>query len=230
MSYLTYVFKVIWEVINKMHPETRSLIILALFGYVLYSQINKSTQDIVNQKTEQTDTDERKAEEYSKNTAIEVNRHVRLIAHKDPDAFDVLLLSYHNSKSNLQGYKFLYLSCITEAPKSIDIPLVGHQWTNLDYVYYVDELEKIHNQEIVNISNIDSMKYNLPKLYRLLKSSEAKSASFYVVEGKNNPIGIVVTLYKEVNTSNIDKDKIVMPSIQKLAILLDYDQNKKCQQ
>lgn len=227
MSFLTNLFKVIWDVINKINPETRSIIILALFGYVLYSQINKSTQDIITQKTEQTNEKEKKAEEYAKNTAIEVNRHVRLIAHKDQDAFDVLLLSYHNSKSNLHGYKFLYLSCITESPKSIDTPLVGHQWTNLDYVYYVDELEKIHNQEVVNISNIDSMRYSLPKLYRLLKNSEAKSASFYVVEGKNNPIGIVVTLYKEINASNIDKDKIIMPSIQKLAILLDYDQNNK---
>ena len=55
---------------------------------------------------------------------MSINRHVRLIAHKDSDAFDVLLLSYHNSKASLQGYRFLYLSCITESPKSIDYPLI----------------------------------------------------------------------------------------------------------
>ena len=68
--------------------------------------------------------------------------------------FDVLLLSYHNSKQSLSGFKFLYLSCLTEASKSIDTPLLKNQWTNLDYVYFVDELEKIHNQEIVNFIDL----------------------------------------------------------------------------
>jgi hypothetical protein len=26
-----------WELINKVHPETRSLIIILLFGWILYS-------------------------------------------------------------------------------------------------------------------------------------------------------------------------------------------------
>lgn len=194
-----------------------------MFGYILYSQINQSTYNILNEKFTQKVENEKQAEEYTKNTAMEVNRHVRLIAHKDNDAFDVLLLSYHNSKANLQGYKFLYLSCITEAPKSLDIPLIGHQWSNLDYIYYVDELEKIHNQEIVNIQDIDNMKNSLPKLFRLVKSSDANAVSFYVVEGKNSPIGIIVILYKSLPTNMLDKNKIVMPSIQKLAILLDYE-------
>ena len=66
----------------------------------------------------------------------------------------------------------------------------------MDYVYYVDELEKLHNQEIVQISNIKEMEDYLPKLYRLVKSSDAKAVSFYVVEGKKSPIGIIVILYK----------------------------------
>ena len=223
MPFLVKFLKETWEFINKIHPETRSLIIIILFGYVMYSQINQSTQNIIKQRTEQVIEQEKQAEQYTKDTAIEVNRHVRLIAHKDTEAFDVLLLSYHNSKASLQGYKFLYLSCITEAPKSIDCPLIGSQWSNLDYIYYIDELEKIHNQEIVNISDIESMKLTLPKLYRLVKYSEAKGVSFYVIEGKKSPIGIVVVLYKDNNVNHADKAKIIMPSIQKLAILLDYE-------
>ena len=213
----------VWEFINRINPETRTLIIILLFGWVLYSQIYQSTCQIVNQNTEVSIEKEKEAEEYAKNTALEVNRHVRLIAHEDNEAFDVLLLSYHNSKASLQGYKFLYLSCITEAPKSIDTPLVGKQWTNLDYIYYIDELERIHNQEILTISDVDNMQYNLPKLYRLIKQSDAEAASFYTIEGKNNPIGIIVILYKKGNINGMDKAKIIMPSIQKLAILLDYE-------
>ena len=215
--------KLCWEFLNRLHPETRTLIIILLFGYVLYSQINQSTHDQIKDQYEQSIQAEKEAEEYAKEKAIEVNRHVRLIAHKDKDAFDVLLLSYHNSKQSLQGFKFLYLSCLTEAPKSIDTPLLKNQWTNLDYVYYVDELEKLHNQEIIQISDIQQMEDDLPKLYRLVKASDAKAVSFYIVEGKKSPIGIIVMLYKDPIKCQMEKAKIVMPSIQKLAILLDYE-------
>ena len=216
-------FKHAWEFINRIHPETRSLIIILLFGYILYSQISQSTQIQLKQQYEQSIQAEKDAEEYAKEKAIEINRHIRLVAHKDTDAFDVLLLSYHNSRQTLQGFKFLYLSCLTEAPKSIDTPLLKNQWTGLDYVYYVDELEKIHNQEIVQISDIEDMKENLPKLFRLVRASDAKAVTFYVIEGKNSPIGMVVILYKDPIKCSMEKAKIVMPSIQKLAILLDYE-------
>lgn len=215
--------KHLWEFINKISPETRTILIILLFGQILYSQIIKSTYNIVKDNTEETVKQEKKAEQYTQETASEVSRHIRLIAQKDEEAFDVLLLSYHNSKQNLQGYKFLYLSCIAEAPKSLDTPLIGNQWSNLDYIYYIDELEKIHNQEVITISDINGMKNSLPKLYRLMKSSEAESVSFYVIEGKENPIGIVVILYKTNFIDTKEEAKIVMPSIQKLAILLDYE-------
>lgn len=212
-----------WEFINKINPETRSLIIILMFGYVLYTQINQSTQAQLKEQQEKTFKLEKEAEEYAKDKAIEVNRHVRLIAQKDKDVFDVLLLGYHNNKQSLQGFKFLYLSCLTEAPKSIDTPLLKNQWTNMDYIYYVDELEKLHNQEIIHISNLLEMEDNLPKLYRLVKSSDANAVSFYVIEGKKSPIGILVMLYKDPIACKMEKAKIVMPSIQKLAILLDYE-------
>jgi len=35
--------KKIWELINRIHPETRSLIIILLFGWIMYSQISVET-------------------------------------------------------------------------------------------------------------------------------------------------------------------------------------------
>jgi hypothetical protein len=55
-------------------------------------------------------------------TAIEINEQVQLISEIDKEAFDVLLLNYHNNTQSLQGYKYLYLSCLTEAPRSLDTP------------------------------------------------------------------------------------------------------------
>ena len=66
---------------------------------------------------------------------------------------------------------------------------------------------------MVQIDDISKMKLNLPKLYRLVKSSDANAAAFYVIEGKRFPIGIVVVLYKEPVKNYLEKAKIVIPSI-----------------
>jgi hypothetical protein len=57
------------------------------------------------------------------------------------------------------------------------------------------------------------MKEDLPKFYRLVKSSDAKAVSFYIVEGKKSPIGIIVILYKDPIACKMEKAKIIMPSI-----------------
>jgi len=41
------------------------------------------------------------------------------------------------------------------------------------------------------------MGVTLPKLYRLVKASDAKAISFFTIEGHNSPIGLIVIFYKE---------------------------------
>ena len=111
-----------WELLNKINPETRSLIIILLFGWILYSQITSETAKQIEEKHRQEIVKNKKAEQYSMNTAIEINEQIQLIADKDKNAFDVILLNYHNNTQSLQGYKYLYLSCLTEAPRTLDTP------------------------------------------------------------------------------------------------------------
>lgn len=215
-----------WKFINKIHPETRSLVIILLFGYILYSQITNETYRQMCEKAEQETIHNKKAEQYSMETAIEINHQIQLIAEKDNDAFDVLLLNYHNNTQSLQGYKYLYLSCLTEAPRSLDVPTLKQQWNRIDYIYYADELTKIHNQSFVQFEDIEQMGKLLPKLYRLVKVSEAKAISFFTIEGHNSQIGLVIILYKEHKQYDYKYAKGIMPCIQRLAILLDYDKIK----
>ena len=196
-------------------------------GYVFYSQISFSTQRFIVDKFEQINKSEKAAENYTQNTAIEINDQVKLIADKDQDAFDVLLLNYHNNTQSLQGYKYLYLSCLTEAPRSLDTPLLKWQWNNIDYIYYADELAKLHRQSFVPFSNIEQMGAQLPKLYRLVKASDAQAVSFFTIEGYDAPIGLVVILYKEYKKYDFKYAQGILPCIQRLAILLDYDESKK---
>ena len=219
-------FKQVWELLNKIHPETRSLIIIFLFGWILYSQITTETAKQIEWKHRQEIVDTKKAEQYSLETAIEINQQVQSIAEIDRDAFDVLLLNYHNNTQSLQGYKYLYLSCLTEAPRSLDTPTLKQQWNKLDYIYYADELYKIHSQSFVKFEDVEKMGKPLPKLYRLVKSSEAEAISFFTIEGHDNQIGLIIILYKQPKTYDYKYAGKILPHIQKLALLLDYDKNK----
>ena len=220
-------FKKCWELLNKIHPETRSLIIVLLFGWILYSQITRETAKQIDEKHRQEIVKNKEAERYSMNTAIEINEQVKLIADRDKDAFDVILLNYHNNTQSLQGYKYLYLSCLTEAPSTLDAPTLKQQWNKLDYIYYADELAKIHGQSFVQFETVEDMGKNLPKLYRLVKASDAKAVSFFTIEGHNSQIGLVVLFYKEYKKYNYQFARGILPCIQKLAILLDYEKVKK---
>ena len=215
-----------WELVNNISSETRSLIIIFLFGYILYSQLAECTKNQISKRFQEEVLHNKEAEQYSRETAIEINYQIQMIAKRDTQAFNVLLLNYHNNTQSLQGYKYLYLSCLTEAPKSLDTPLLKQQWNKIDFIYYADELSKIHNQNFVYIDNIEKMSVNFPKLYRLVKASDAKALSFYTIEGRTSAIGMVVILYKEPKTFN-PAQYYILPYIQKLALLLDYENLNK---
>ena len=219
-------FKDVWGIVNRIHPETRSVIIIILFGWILYSQITGETGQQIKERFEQEVVSNKKAEQYSMETGIEINQQVQEIAEIDKDAFDVLLLNYHNNTQSLQGYKYLYLSCLTEAPRSVDVPTLRQQWNKLDYIYYADELFRIHNQSYVKFLDIEEMKTNLPKLYRLVKASDAQSVTFFTIEGSDSQIGMIVLLYKAPKKYGYLYAGKILPHIQKLALLLDYN-NKK---
>ena len=219
--------KYLWGIISKIHPETKTLIIVLLFGWVLYSQIIGETGKQVGEIFQQEVVSNKKAEQYSMQTAIEINQQVQEIAQIDNEAFDVLLLNYHNNTQSLQGYKYLYLSCLTEAPRSLDTPTLKQQWNRLDYVYYADELSKIHNKSCVRFQNIEDMGKNLPKLYRLAKASDAQAISFFTLEGHQSQIGLIVILYKQPRIYDYNFAGAILPHIQKLALLLDYDKIKE---
>lgn len=224
---LTYIKK-FWELLNKISPTNRNFIIIILLGFVFYNQICVQIKRYIVQELTIDIASNKKAEIYTKDTAIEINRQVKLIADHDQDAFNVLLLSYHNSTQSLQGYKYLYLSCITEAPKELDTPLLKPQWDKIDYIYYADELVKVHNQSFIHIQNLENIKNSLPKLYRILKGSDAQAASIYAIEGHEAPIGMIVILYKQPkDVYSLNCQKTILSSIQKLAILLDYDNMQK---
>lgn len=215
-----------FKYINNLPGCVKSCIITFLLGIIFINYIEKQNMNILKQYTQNTEIAEQQAEQYTINTASDINRYISDIAEKDKDAYDVILLSYHNTQKSLQGYRYLYLNCLTEKLIGIDSEPLKDYWSNLDYIYYEDELSKIHNLEFLPISNVDDIQVTMPKFYRKLCLSGAKAAAFYTIEGLNNPIGMVVILYKEPHVNNKNVEKILF-DIQKLALLLDYQNVKK---
>ena len=223
---LTYIKK-FWNLLNKISPTNRNFIIIILLGFLFQNQICTRMRKYLAEEIKLDIASNKKAEDYTKTAALEINRQVKLIAEKDQECCNVLLLSYHNSTQSLQGFKYLYLSCIAEAPKELDTPLLKPYWDKIDYIYYADELVKIHNQGFVHIRDLEEVRQTLPKLYRLVKASEAESVTFYAMEGHEAPIGMIVVLYKNQKLYNYKNQKDMVAPIQRIAILLDYGNMQK---
>ena len=213
----------VFKWIDKIPSCAKTTIIIALFGFIAINYVKTQNEDILRQYSKFTEMTEQRAEQYTLETASDVNACVQSIAQKDTAAYNVLLLSYHNTKKSLQGYRYLYLNCLTEKPKGIEAEPLREFWYNLEYIYYEDELSKIHSNEFLRITDIEIMKTTMPKFYRRLKLSGAKAAAFYTIEGPKNPIGLIVVLYD--HTREFQRGeymKTVSSDIQKLAVLLDY--------
>lgn len=219
-------FKKFWKILSKLSPNTRSAIIIILLGYIMYFQINQSTHETMINIMEKNIKSEKQAEQYTKDTANQINQWVKLIQERDQAAFDVLLLNYHNNTQSLQGYKYLYLSCLVEQPRSVDTPLLKSQWNNIDYIYYVDELTKIHSQNFVKIQDITEMKIALPKLYHLVKGTDAKSISFFTIESNSQAIGMIVIFYDQEIVYDQKDLAFILKTVNELAKLLDYENVK----
>ncbi len=220
--------KKIWDFINGLNSQLKTAIIVVMLlgaGFVYMKYYN---QEIIKDYVEVVEDQERVAEEYTLELAPFINECVLEIQKNDEDCQNVLLLNYHNSKKSLQGFRYLYLNCITEKPKGLDSEPVKMYWHELEYIYYEDEISRIHDNGSLLINHVDSIKNSFPKIYRKLISCNAQAAAFYPIEGVRTPIGMIIVLYKEPNHLH-DSEYInkVSPQIQRLSTLLDYPNIKQ---
>lgn len=216
-----------WDFINGMNPQVKTLLILILFGCITYTHLLEQNQKIIVDYIEKVEKQNFQDENYTLKMAHYINEYVYNIQKSDRDCYNVLLLNYHNSQKSLQGFRYLYLNCITESPKGLEDESLKPYWNNLEYIYYEGELTRIRNNGYLRVESIEQIKETFPKIYKKLLICDAKAAAFYPIEGINSPIGMVVVLYKHPKEYSLGfYNKNVSPWIQKLSIILDY-QNVK---
>lgn len=214
----------LWNAINRLDSHVKTMIILAAIFFIGYPYINNKYIQPLNEFKKHMDEKNQQDEGYTLKMANRINEIVHILQLEDGKCYDVILLNYHNSKKSLQGLRYLYLNCIAESNKDTSDPELKEYWSNLEFIYYEQEITKIRNQRYLYVQNIEQIKDSYPKFYKKLLVSDAKAAAFYPIEGIDSPIGMIVILYKE--PCKFESEyfaKHISPYIQKLAVILDYN-------
>lgn len=165
----------------------------------------------------------RDREQYTIDITPKVQNILQDVVDKDEDATNVLLLNYHNTLTSSHGLSYRYLTGLCESFQESD-PCIDY-WKELDYMNYGEEIQKITARRCLLMNNTQIFRKDYPKFTYLVERSNAKSAVFYPIIGVDNSVGMLVILYnKEISGITLDHlRKVISPTIQPLAILLDYD-------
>lgn len=215
------IFRKALKTLDGINTHIKTAIICLFTIITLFIYIPQQIKDAIDAHYQKIYETEVNADVYTLETAQIINGGIINIQKQIPECYNVLLLNYHNSSSSVQGFKYLYLNCLTESPKYVDDDLLKDYWSELDYVYYDDELKRIHAHGYVHINNIEDIRATFPKFYKKFKLSGALAADIIPLKGVRFPIGLVVILYKNPQQKNNLNSEIIFEEIQKISTILD---------
>lgn len=159
-------FKKLYILIDAINPHVKTCIIILclMIPVVFYTCENVLTHYRIDLIQNHIDS-----EQHTIDCSSEINRIITEIQDNVPECSNVMLLTYHNQTNSVNGFSYMYLDWLTETSRSIEDPILQESWTNLKYVYYCDELQRIHNTGYFMINNIEDVKFTLPRLYKKFK-------------------------------------------------------------
>lgn len=218
----------IYEWINNLGPNIKTIIIIALSLLVIETSFKDHSKLILQDYTEQVQHEKYLAEEYTKIIAPSINEYIEKILNRDRDASNVILLNYHNTLVSTHGLSYRYLTSLTEKKRGLDTKSCLRIWKELEYINYGEEIEKINDNKSLRMDSIPKYANVLPNLVELLQRSGAVSAAFYPLQGVEGPVGMLVVIYpikKEYNLGYYQS--VIAPSLQPLTTWLDYNSVKE---
>lgn len=212
----------IYNWIDKLNPNLKTILIVLLFGGLMYSNYKSDMQDILKDYGRQVQDDKALSEQYTKDKSSEINAKIENILVKDGQVNNVLLLNYHNTLTSTHGLSYRYLTVLTEKKRGGRSCL--RYWKELEYVHYGEEIEKINELKYLRIDTLSKSEEQFPNLVELIKMSGHTSAAVYPIRGHGDYVGMVVMLYKKHRSYDLGYyQEVLSESVQDLAILLDYN-------
>lgn len=221
-------FSKLYSIVSGLSSDTKNIIIIGMFFIISVLAYEDIGDRIVKDTVKTTIEMKEDAEKYSQEMTPVINEHIYHILMSDPDASNVILLSYHNSQTSIHGFSYLYITGLTEEGRwDITKPYIDN-WNELSAINYGNELNKIHLRKYLRVDSLEGIKSEYPKLYFKLKECDAKSAAFYPIQKRSNPSGMIVILYK--NTKKYELGyymKTIEPCMSELHNVLDYMKKKE---
>lgn len=218
----------VYSFVSGLSSDAKTCIIVAMF-FVISTMLYKDTENkLVDKSAKYSIELKEKAEDYTKKMTPVIREYIYRILLNDPDASNVILLSYHNTQTSSQGFSYRYITgLLEEARWDITQPYFD-TWKELSAINYGNELDRIHKIGYLRVDSLENIKKNYPKLYFKLKECDVKSAAFYPIHSRVSQVGMILILYKDYKTYDLGYYiKVLGQDISELYSILNYSHRKE---
>ena len=220
--------KQLWTFIESLPNSVKTIIIIVLSGVILSYRIVNSFETRIRNINQKNSIEMQEEEKYAIEMAEPINQCLREISDKDKDTYDVILLTYHNTKKTMQGFSYIYIDYLTDYKNDPSQPKVNKFFKELDWMYYSDELKTLQDQSYYRCNSLDSLKVKYPKLYYdVFQELNPKALAIYKIQGIDSPLGLLIILYDKPKSYYLGySNTVIYPYLQQLASILDYNNIK----
>ena len=221
--------KQLWTFIEALPNTVKSLIIFIIIGIFLYYGIDNNLEHYIKYIDQKAPLEMQAEEKYAIEMAEPINQCLKEISVKDKDTYNVILLTYHNTKKTMQGFSYIYMDYLTDYKIDPSKPQVKKFFRELDWLYYSDELKTLQDQSYYRCNSLDSLKIKYPKLYYdVFQELNPKALAIYNLQGVDSSLGLLIILYDKPKKYYLGySNTVIYPYLQQLASILDYNNIKK---
>lgn len=213
----------VYSFISGLGSNTKNLIIIIMFFIISILSYKDMGDRILDGSAKYNIELKEKAENYSKQMTPTIREHIYHVLLNDPDASNVILLSYHNTQTSSQGFSYRYITGLLEEARWDKTEPYIDNWRELSAINYGNELDKIHKIGYLRVDSLEGIKADYPKLYFKLKECNVKSAGFYPIHSRNNQVGMILILYKNYKQYDLGYYmRTLSPCIGELYGILNY--------
>ena len=221
--------KQLWTFIESLPNSVKTIIIMILLGGVICYGIVNSVETSIRDIIQKNPIEMQEEEKYAMEMAEPINQCLKEISDKDKDTYDVILLTYHNTKKTMQGFSYIYIDYLTDYKNDPSKPKINKFFKELDWMYYSDELKTLQDQSYYRCNSLDSLKIKYPKLYYdVFQELNPRALAINNIQGLDSPLGLLVILYNKPKKYYLGySNTTIYPYLQQLSSILDYNNIKK---
>ena len=220
--------KQLWTFIESIPNSVKTIIIIVFLGVILSYRIVNSFETCIRNINQKNSIEMQEEEKYAMEMAEPINQCLKEISEKDKDTYDVILLTYHNTKKTMQGFSYIYIDYLTDYKTDPSKPKVNKFFKELDWMYYSDELKTLQDQSYYKCNNLSELQEKYPKLYYdVFQELNPKALAIYNIQGLDSSLGLLVILYDKPKKYYLGySNTVIYPYLQQLASILDYNNIK----